>query len=246
MCVYTMRHAMHLVQSSVKDEIAIPALNHWFNIFIFDEVLWRMTKLAKDILLNWQVDFSQWWCPILNSQSFCRSWISDAQCRMFSQVTNCLLILTMCYAHMLKVLLQWVIQAPPIGMQSGWNSFADWSMNNAKRCRKASPSLDVITVTVKIQIGRMTMIDLGDREEVFWGRFWKQWATNSDPASQETPLNICRLAIGHCEVNRGQWPQVTWFGLETLMMQGQRSQLVMYWHQSHQLSPFKSIALRLL
>ena len=31
--------------------------------------------------------------------------------------------------------------------------------------------------------------------------------------------------------------------VKTLVMQGQGSQLVMYWHQSHQLSPFKSIAL---
>ena len=37
--------------------------------------------------------------------------------------------------------------------------------------RAASPSLAVIAVTVKIQIGRMTMIDLGDGEEVVWGRF---------------------------------------------------------------------------
>ena len=70
--------------------------------------------------------------------------------------------------------------------------------------RTASPSLAVIAVTVKIQIGRMTMIDQGDGEEVVWGRFWEQWTTNSDSAPQETPLNVCRLAIGHCEVNRGQ------------------------------------------
>ena len=48
--------------------------------------------------------------------------------------------------------------------------------------RTASPSLAVIAVTVKIQIGRMTMIDQGDEEEVVWGRFWEQWTTNSDSA----------------------------------------------------------------
>ena len=56
------------------------------------------------------------------------------------------------------------------------------------------------------------MIYQGDGGEVVWGRFWKQWTTASDSAPQETPLNICRLAIGHCEVNRGQWPQVTLVG----------------------------------
>ena len=110
--------------------------------------------------------------------------------------------------------------------------------------RTASPSLAVIAVTVKIQIGRMTMIDQGDGKEVVWGLFWEQWTTNSDSAPQETPLNICRLAIGHCEVNRGQWPQVTLIDLKTHMMQGHGSQLVMYWHQSHQLYPFKSFAPR--
>ena len=66
----------------------------------------------------------------------------------------------------------------------------------------------------------MTMIDQGDGEEVVWGRFWEQWTTNSYSAPQETPLNICRLAIGHCEVNLGQWPQVTLIDLKTHMMQG--------------------------
>ena len=108
--------------------------------------------------------------------------------------------------------------------------------------RTASPSLAVIAVTVKIQIGPMTMIGQGVGEEVVWRRFYQQWTTDSDSAPQETPLSICRLVIGHCEVNRGQWPQVTWDDLETHVMQGQGSQLVMYWHQSHQLSPFKSIA----
>ena len=37
--------------------------------------------------------------------------------------------------------------------------------------RTASPSLAVIAVTVKIQIGRMTMIGQGDGEEVVWRRF---------------------------------------------------------------------------
>ena len=37
--------------------------------------------------------------------------------------------------------------------------------------RTASPSLAVISVTVKIKIGRMTMIGQGDVEEVFWRRF---------------------------------------------------------------------------
>ena len=108
----------------------------------------------------------------------------------------------------------------------------------------ASPSLAVIAVTIKIQIRRMTMIDQGNGEEVVWGRFWEQWTTNSDSAPQETPLNVCRLAIGHCEVNRGQWPQVTLVDLETHMMQCQESHLVMHWHQSHQLYPFKSFAPR--
>ena len=40
--------------------------------------------------------------------------------------------------------------------------------------KTASPSLVVIAVTVKIQIGRMTMVDRGDGEEVVWGRFWEQ------------------------------------------------------------------------
>ena len=110
--------------------------------------------------------------------------------------------------------------------------------------RAASPSLSVIAITVKIQIGRMTMFDLGDGEEVVWGRFGEQWTTNSDSAPQEIPLNICWLAIGHREFNRGQWPQVTFVDFETHMMHGQGSQVVMYWHQSHQLSPFKSIAPR--
>ena len=63
-------------------------------------------------------------------------------------------------------------------------------------------------------------------------------------STSETPLNICRLAIGHCEVNRGQWPQRTLVDLETHMTQGQGSQLVISWHQSYQLSPFKFIAPR--
>ena len=53
--------------------------------------------------------------------------------------------------------------------------------------RAASPSLAVIAVTVKIQLGRMTMIDLGDEKEVVWGCFWEQWTTNSDSAPQEAP-----------------------------------------------------------
>ena len=58
------------------------------------------------------------------------------------------------------------------------------------------------------------------------------------------PTKLFRLAIGHCEVNRGQWPQVTLIGLETHLVQCQGSHPVMHWHQSHQLSPFKSIAPR--
>ena len=46
------------------------------------------------------------------------------------------------------------------------------------------------------------MIGQGDGEEVVWGRFWKQWTTSSDSAPQEIPLNICRLAISHCEISR--------------------------------------------
>ena len=91
--------------------------------------------------------------------------------------------------------------------------------------RTASPSLAVIAVTVKIRIDWMTMIDLGNGEEVVWGRFWEHWTTNSYSAPQKTPLNICRFAIGHCEVNRGQWPQVTLDDLETYVIQGQGSQL---------------------
>ena len=98
----------------------------------------------------------------------------------------------------------------------------------------APPSLAVIAVTVKIQIRRMTMIDQGDGEEVVWGRFWEQWTTNSDSAPQETPLNICRLAIGHCEVNRGQWPQVTLIDLTTHTMQGSWAT------DSHALTPITS------
>ena len=52
------------------------------------------------------------------------------------------------------------------------------------------PSLAEIAVKVKIQIGRMMMIDRGEGEEVVWGRFGEQWTTNSDVAPQETPLNI--------------------------------------------------------
>ena len=82
-----------------------------------------------------------------------------------------------------------------------------------------------------------------------WGRsgletFLGQWTTDSDSAPQETPLNICRLVICYCEFNRGQWPQVTLVDLETYLAQCQGSHPVMYWHQSHQLSPFKSIAPR--
>ena len=105
--------------------------------------------------------------------------------------------------------------------------------------RTASPSLAVIAVTVKILIGPLTMIGKGDGKEVVWRRFYRQWNTDSDSAPQETPLSICRLTIGHCEVNRGQWPQVTLDDLETHVIQGQGSQLVMCWHQWHQLSPFK-------
>ena len=75
--------------------------------------------------------------------------------------------------------------------------------------RTASPSPAIIAVTVKIQIGRMTVIGHGDVEEVVWTRFQGQWTTDSDSAPQETPLNICRLVICHCEVNRGQWHQLT-------------------------------------
>ena len=59
-----------------------------------------------------------------------------------------------------------------------------------------------------------------------------------------TPLSICRLVICHCEFNRGQWPQVTLVDLDPHLAQCQGSHPVMYWHQSHQLSPFKSIAPR--
>ena len=96
--------------------------------------------------------------------------------------------------------------------------------------RTASPSLAVIAVTAKIQIGPMTMIGQGVGEEVVWRRFYQQWTADSDSAPQETPLSICRLAIGHCEVNRDQWPHVTLDDLETHVMQGQGSQLVIYWH----------------
>ena len=91
--------------------------------------------------------------------------------------------------------------------------------------RTASPSLAVIAVTVIIQIGRITIIDQGDGEEVVWGRFWEQWITNSDSAPQETPLKYADwlLVDGHCEVNRGQWPQVTLIDLKTHMMQGHGS-----------------------
>ena len=81
--------------------------------------------------------------------------------------------------------------------------------------RTASPSLAVIAVTVKIQISLMTMIGQGDVEEVVWRRFYEQWTTDSDSAPQETPQNICRLAICHCELNRGQWPRVTFVDLYT-------------------------------
>ena len=74
--------------------------------------------------------------------------------------------------------------------------------------------------------------------------FRGQWTTDSDSAPQETPLNICRLVICHCEFNRGQWPQVTLVDLDPHLAQCQGSHPVMYWHQSHQLSPFKSIAPR--
>ena len=93
----------------------------------------------------------------------------------------------------------------------------------------ASPAPAVIAVTAKIQIGPRTMIRQGVGEEVVWRRFYHQWTTDSDSAPQETPLSICRLTIGHCEVNRGQWPQVTLDDLETHVMQGQGSQLVLYW-----------------
>ena len=53
---------------------------------------------------------------------------------------------------------------------------------------------------------------------------------------------MCRLAICHCEFNRGQWPQVTLVDLETHLVPCQGSHPVMYWHQCHQLFPFKSIA----
>ena len=43
---------------------------------------------------------------------------------------------------------------------------------------------------------------------------------------------------------RGQWPQVTLVDLDPHLAQCQGSHPVMYWHQSHQLSPFKSIAPR--
>ena len=108
----------------------------------------------------------------------------------------------------------------------------------------ASPSPAVIAVTVKIQIVRMTVIGQGDGEEVVWRRLYGQWTTNSDSAPQETPLNICRMVICHCEFNRGQWPQVTLVDLDPHLAQCQGSHPVMYWHQSHQLSPFKSIARR--
>ena len=73
----------------------------------------------------------------------------------------------------------------------------------------------------------MMMIGQGVGEEVVWRRFYQQWTTDSDSAPQETPLSICRLAIGHSEVNRGQWPQVTLDDLEIHVMQGQGSQLVL-------------------
>ena len=61
---------------------------------------------------------------------------------------------------------------------------------------------------------------------------------NNEPqiqsAPQETPLNICPLAIGHCEVNRGQWPQVTLIDLKNLMMQGS------WVTASHALTPIPS------
>ena len=81
------------------------------------------------------------------------------------------------------------------------------------------------------------------RKKLF-GDIFGKWTTDSDSAPQETLINICRLTICHWEVNRGQWPQVTLDDLETHVVQSQGSQLVMYWRQSHQLSPFKSIAAR--
>ena len=40
--------------------------------------------------------------------------------------------------------------------------------------RTASPSLAVIAVTVKIQVGPMTLIGHGVGEEVVWRRFYQQ------------------------------------------------------------------------
>ena len=89
--------------------------------------------------------------------------------------------------------------------------------------RIVSPSLAVIAVKVKIQIGRMTTMDKRDGEEVVWGCFG-----GNEPQIQIQHLrNICRLAIGHCVVNRGQWPQVTLVNPETHMMQGQGSQIAL-------------------
>ena len=88
----------------------------------------------------------------------------------------------------------------------------------------------------------MTMVDHGDGENVVLGRFWEQWNTNSYSAPQQTPLNKYRLAIGHCEVKWGQWPQVTFVDLETHIMQVKSHiywLFITYWHQSHQLYPFK-------
>ena len=73
----------------------------------------------------------------------------------------------------------------------------------------ALPSLAVIAVTVKIQIGRMTMIDLGDGKEVVWGRFFgtmnhKFRFSTSGKSTKHMPIGY--WSLWGQQVNRGQWP----------------------------------------
>ena len=58
------------------------------------------------------------------------------------------------------------------------------------------------------------------------------------------PTKHMPIGYLYSEFNRGQWPQVTLVDLEPHLAQCQGSHPVMYWHQSHQLSPCKSIATR--
>ena len=101
----------------------------------------------------------------------------------------------------------------------------------------------MMAVTVKIQIGRMKMIDQGIGEKVVWERFWEQRTTNSDSAVSTSGNRTKHMPIGHWLLWGQRWSVTSgdlswpWNAYDAHAISKVTPR-----HQSHQLTPFKTIA----